>query len=165
MTTARAKRTASGTLRRSFERGNLVRCLTVPTAVAGLMLGAASVTVDASELVYRPVNPNFGGNPFNSDILLGTANAQNKYEEEQDEETTEEQFVRTLQSRLLSGLASQVTDAIFGDEAQESGTFTIGDQSVSFVRGLETIQVEISNLSDGSSTFIEVPTSTSLETP
>ncbi|MGI9499808.1 MAG: curli assembly protein CsgF [Geminicoccaceae bacterium] len=111
----------------------------------------------ASELVYKPVNPNFGGNPFNDGILLGTANAQNKFEREREERDPTEQFVRSLQSRLFSGLARQVEDAIFGDDPQDSGVFTVGDQQVSFNRGLEFITLEISNTSDGSSTVVEIP--------
>ncbi|MGI9499508.1 MAG: curli assembly protein CsgF [Geminicoccaceae bacterium] len=111
----------------------------------------------AGEIVFKPINPNFGGNPFNDGILLSAANAQNPYTAKREERDLSEQFVRSLQSRLFSGLASQVQDAIFGDDPQESGTFTVGDQQVSFVRGLEVITLEISNLGDGSTTVIEVP--------
>jgi curli production assembly/transport component CsgF len=61
--------------------------------------------------------------------------------------------VRSLPSRLYSSLASQVQEAIFGDDPQESGTFTVGDQQVSFVRGLEVITLEITDLSNGSTTW------------
>ncbi|NJO38443.1 MAG: hypothetical protein HC871_13600 [Rhizobiales bacterium] len=111
----------------------------------------------ASEIVFRPVNPSFGGNPFNDGHLLATANVQNKYTAEREERDLSEQFVRSLQSRLYSSLASQVQEAIFGDDPQESGTFTVGDQQVSFVRGLEVVTLEITNLADGSTTVIEVP--------
>lgn len=123
----------------------------------GLAVGLSAATAGAADLVYTPVNPNFGGNPFNDGILLGTANAQNKFEEDRDELDPTERFVQSLQSRLFSGLARQVTDAIFGDDPQESGTFTVGDQQVSFERGVEFITLEIANLADGSSTVIEVP--------
>ena len=33
----------------------------------------------AQDIVYQPVNPSFGGNPFNSNHLLGIANAQNDF--------------------------------------------------------------------------------------
>jgi curli production assembly/transport component CsgF len=112
---------------------------------------------EAGDLVYQPINPNFGGNPFNDGILLGTANAQNKYTAEREERDPTEQFVRSLQSRLFSGLASQVEEAIFGESPKDSGSFTVGDQQVSFVRGLEVITLEINNLASGSSTVIEVP--------
>ena len=50
---------------------------------ARLWLVAALIApaLHASELVYRPVNPSFGGNPLNSSHLLGTANAQNDYKD------------------------------------------------------------------------------------
>jgi curli production assembly/transport component CsgF len=122
-----------------------------------LLICFLAISAKAGEISYKPINPNFGGNPFNDGILLGAANAQNPYERKRETQDPTEQFVRSLQSRLFSGLASQVQDAIFGDDPQESGTFTVGDQQVSFFRGLETISLEISNLADGSTTVIEVP--------
>ena len=126
-------------------------------ALAASLCIAASEGSIAGELVYKPINPNFGGNPFNDGLLLGTANAQNSYEAEREEADPTAQFVRSLQSRLFSGLARQVEDAIFGDNPQDSGTFTVGDQQVSFERGLETINLEIRNLGDDSLTIVEVP--------
>ena len=108
-------------------------------------------------MLFKPINPNFGGNPFNDGILLSTANAQNPYTAKRAERDLSEQFVRSLQSRLFSSLATQVQEAIFGDNPQDNGTFTVGDQQVSFVRGLEVITLQISNLGDGSTTTIEVP--------
>ena len=35
-----------------------------------------SVPANASEMVYHPVNPTFGGNPLNGSFLLSTAQAQ-----------------------------------------------------------------------------------------
>lgn len=127
------------------------------SAITALALCLSIQSAQSAELVYKPVNPNFGGNPFNDGILLGTASAQNGYKEKRRERDPTEQFVRSLQSRLYSGLASQVQEAIFGDDPKDSGAFTVGDQRVSFERGLETITLEISNLAAGTSTVIEVP--------
>ncbi|MGI9489263.1 MAG: curli assembly protein CsgF [Geminicoccaceae bacterium] len=125
-------------------------------AAIGLMLTSSAVSY-ADSLVYSPVNPNFGGNPFNDGILLGAANAQNPYEAPREEADPTGRFVQSLQSRLFSGLARQVEEAIFGDNPQDSGTFTVGDQQVSFERGLEVITLEIANIGDGSTTIVEVP--------
>lgn len=127
-----------------------------------LIIGAALLfpaAVSASELVYTPVNPSFGGNPFNSSHLLGTANAQDKYKDPSTANSNDPaaQFLRTLQSRLLSALATQITDIIFGENAQDSGLIRFGDQEVSFVRGIDSVQLTISNLADGSVTDIVVP--------
>jgi curli production assembly/transport component CsgF len=47
------------------------------TVVAIIAVGInASAPAFASELVYQPVNPTFGGNPLNGTFLLSTAQAQ-----------------------------------------------------------------------------------------
>src|SRR3954454_5833439 len=43
--------------------------------IAGILISAS---VSASEQVYRPVSPTFGGNPLNGTFLLSTAQAQGK---------------------------------------------------------------------------------------
>ncbi|WP_238995839.1 curli assembly protein CsgF, partial [Sphingomonas solaris] len=113
-----------------------------------------------AEIVYQPVNPSFGGNPFNSSHLLGIANAQNDYKDPASTATTSDAdlFARQLQSRLLSALSSQITDAIFGANPQERGTITFGGQTISFVRSLESVQLAITNNTSGEVTNIEIPT-------
>ena len=61
-----------------------------------------AVPASAQDLSYEPIDPSFGGNPFNSAHLLGVANAQNDYDDP-DRATTNSQadsFARQLQSRL-----------------------------------------------------------------
>jgi curli production assembly/transport component CsgF len=112
----------------------------------------------AQDLSYTPTNPSFGGNPFNSSHLLGVAGAQNDYKEPTSATSQADLFSRQLQSRLLSALASQVTDAIFGDDPQESGTITFGDQTITFVRSLDSVKLSISDAATGTVTDIEIPT-------
>lgn len=126
---------------------------------------AVTLPVHASGLVYTPVNPSFGGNPFNSAHLFALANAQNQYKDNggnrsssTSRQSQAELFVRQLESRLLSSLAGQVTDAIFGENAQEQGEIVFGDQTISFVRGLEAVVIQISDASTGDTTEIRVPT-------
>jgi curli production assembly/transport component CsgF len=126
---------------------------------AGLSIawaGAAS----AGDLVYTPINPSFGGNPFNSSHLLGIANAQNKFKDPNAATSGSQAdiFARQLQSRLLSALSSQITDAIFGENAQEHGTVTFGGQTIEWQRGLESVVLTITNNDTGEVTTIEVPT-------
>ena len=116
------------------------------SAFAAVALSATGLTASAQELVYTPVNPSFGGDSFNSAHLLGIANAQNDYTDP-DKATTGnsqvDQFLRQLQSRLLSSLAAQVNDAIFGENPQESGTITFGDQTITFVRLVDSVSLTI----------------------
>lgn len=141
------------------ERGII---LPVKEKTLGLVLAFglfAASPACASDLVYQPINPSFGGNPFNSSHLLGVANAINNYKDPKATTSSDpaQQFLRTLQSRLLSTLASQITDIIFGENAQEAGTIKFGDQQISFARGLTEITLTIVNDADGTSTEIVVP--------
>lgn len=136
-----------------------------------VFLGIAAAR--AGDLVYTPVNPSFGGSPLNSAHLLATASAQRE-ETARDfrkPETTSpagntgtnnqnsdaDLFVRQLQGRLLSALAGQVTDAIFGENPQDSGTVRFGDTTVTFERTLDSIRLTITNAADGTVTDIVVP--------
>jgi curli production assembly/transport component CsgF len=138
-------------------------------AAASLLAGSAF----ASDLVYTPINPSFGGNPLNSSHLLGLANAQRDATASDAKkndgtgtgaggtggstsQSNVDLFIQQLQGRLLSALASQVTDAIFGDNPQDHGTIQFGDTSVEFTRTLDSISLTIT-AGDGTVTTIVVP--------
>ena len=123
-------------------------------------MGWISFAASAQELVYTPVNPSFGGDSFNSSHLLGIANAQNDYRDPDSDTTGDtqiDQFLRQLQSRLLSSLAAEVNDAIFGENPQDSGTITFGDQTITFVRLLDSVALTITDTSTGAVTEISIP--------
>jgi curli production assembly/transport component CsgF len=114
----------------------------------------------AQDITYQPVDPTFGGNPFNSSHLLGIANAQNKYKDP-NAKTSQSQadiFAQQLQSRLLSALSSQIVDAIFGDNPQQHGTISFGGQTITFDRGLTDVTLNITEDDSGEVTTIVVPT-------
>ena len=127
--------------------------------VITLLAWAIAPVVQAQDLVYEPINPSFGGNPFNSAHLLAIANAQNDFDPPAPEASSESEldsFVRSLQSRLLSSLSTQVANAIFGEDAQDEGRIVFGDQTIEFVRTLDGIQLTITD-ADGSQTVITIP--------
>lgn len=114
----------------------------------------------AGDLVYQPINPSFGGNPFNSSHLLGIANAQNKFKDPDSASSGSQAdiFARQLQSRLLSALSSQIVDAIFGENPQQSGTIQFGGQTITFDRGLDEVTLTITDDDTGEVTTIVIPT-------
>ncbi len=128
---------------------------------AGFLSCAAlcAAPLSAQDLVYQPISPTFGGNPFNSQHVLGVANANNDF---RDPRTTNRNsqadiFARQLQSRLLSALSSQIVDAIFGENPQESGTISFGGQTINFFRSLESVTIVIIDDATGEETRIVVP--------
>ncbi|MGB3470267.1 MAG: curli assembly protein CsgF [Erythrobacter sp.] len=131
----------------------------IASAGVGLVLVLTSHSVSAQDLVHTPISPTFGGNPFNSNHILGTANAQNDTRDprSQQENTQADIFARQLQSRLLSALSSQVVDAIFGDNPQEQGIISFGGQTIEFFRSLDSVTLTIRNDETGEETRIVVP--------
>lgn len=129
-------------------------------AAAATAFVAFAGAAKAQDIVYEPINPSFGGNPFNSAHLLGIANAQNDFKDPKSKGAGSQAdiFARQLQSRLLSALSSQIVDAIFGDNPQESGTIRFGGQTIEFVRGLEEVTLTITDDDTGEVTTIVIPT-------
>ena len=116
--------------------------------------------VAAQQLTYTPINPSFGGNPFNSSHLMGLANVQNQFLPKSSTyapPTQAEQFASQLQSTILAGVAQQVSSAIFGNNPQQSGTISFGGTTVNFSRGLGSVTIVITD-PKGVSTQIVVPT-------
>jgi curli production assembly/transport component CsgF len=116
----------------------------------------------ASTIIYTPVNPSFGGNALNSSHLLGVANAINEFKAPdaaaaKGGQSAGEQFVRQLESRLYSSLANSVTEAIFGENAQEHGEIVFGSQTITFDRDLDSVDVTIFDAATGETTRISVP--------
>src|ERR1700761_7275823 len=113
---------------------------------AGLALGLAT-SARAQQLVYTPINPMFGGNPANASQLESDANTQNPFKATASNAnlTQSQLFAQQLQSQLLADLANQVSQAIFGPNAQPSGTFSFGGESVTFTRSLGEITVTITD--------------------
>ena len=132
----------------------------IPSAAVLALVSLAAGPASADQLVYTPINPSFGGSPFNSSHLLAEANAQNQYKTTGSGAaglTQGQIFAQQLQARLLSALAGQVTDAIFGPNPQDHGTITFGEQTIEFVRSADGVTLTITD-GNGTQTVITVPT-------
>ena len=120
-----------------------------------LLMGASPA--GASQLTYTPVNPSFGGNPFNSNHLLGIANAINTFKEPVVVRDPLADVGATVTRSLLSRINQQINNAIFGEGAAQSGQFTIDQTVIDFQRTGDQVRVQITNNATGSTTVIDVP--------
>ena len=82
--------------------------------LAGLLLSAGA---SATEQVYTPVNPSFGGSPLNGAWLLGNAQAQNNKKDPDAIDRSSlagtsalDRFTSQLESRLLADLLNKMDD-------------------------------------------------------
>jgi len=108
----------------------------------------------AGTLTYTPTNPSFGGNPMNGQFLLNQAQSQNHFNPSPQSLggfgpqslSPGQLFAQQLQSQLLNSFANQITQALFGPNAQNNGTFSYGNTTVTFIRlPNHTIQVTIND--------------------
>lgn len=114
----------------------------------------------AGELVYQPVNPNFGGNPFNGAPLLAAASAQNNHKDP-DRATggrSASTFAEQLDRTILSRLSRQLVENAFGEDSSlDDGTFDTGVNTVTIETTEDATLITIVDNVTGEETFIEVP--------
>lgn len=131
---------------------------------AVLALIALTVPVSASPLNYQPVNPSFGGSPLNGNWLQSQATAQNIFvRKRQLADTVAQQiaqqqqqqannapsnasnFAAVINARLLAAVADRITNAIFGENAQQSGTFVVQGTTIQFQQAGPNVQITVND--------------------
>ena len=135
--------------------------------IISIILSVSSISLlslnsSASPIVYQPTNPSFGGNPFNSSHYINLANEQKSFSSARSSIASRdplEDFSRTVQRSLLSRLSQNISDSILGDDAQDSGTFLVGDTQIFFENDGTNISIDVSDVSTGKSTNIVFPVS------
>ena len=124
----------------------------------GLLL--ISGGLKASELVYEPINPSFGGNPLNSNWMVYQADSQNKFKGPTTTRDPLDDFEDSLNRRILSMLASEIVKDAFGGygEDLQGGHYQFGDYDIDIATtDGDGITVNIFDNSTGNSTTITVP--------
>ncbi|MGX9460737.1 curli assembly protein CsgF [Shewanella sp. A14] len=105
----------------------------------------------ATQLVYTPVNPAFGGNYLNGTYLLANASAQN------DHQGGSSYVAPTALDRLASSLQSRLMSQLFNDAANGGeGYLKTDDFEINVVNEDGSLLVHITDVLTGETTIIEV---------
>jgi len=118
---------------------------------------------NGQDLVYRPINPAFGGETFNYQWLLNSAQAQNLIEEPENENfsfdtgSDLENFAETLNRSILSQISRQVTTSQFGETGLEEGSYTIGNFQIDVDNTAEGLSITILDTALGEQTQVIIP--------
>ncbi|TAL90407.1 MAG: curli assembly protein CsgF [Candidimonas sp.] len=122
----------------------------------------------ATEMVYVPLNPTFGGNPLNGPNLLNTAQATNWHTDPNapdfnalgapTQQTPLQQFNDTLQRSILSRVAASASSSIIGTNGTlQPGTVQTGDFIISVVAvGGGMLQITTTDKTTGAQTSFQV---------
>ncbi|WP_257294870.1 curli assembly protein CsgF [Endozoicomonas sp. YOMI1] len=125
----------------------------------GIMLATASLTTQASQLVYIPVNPSFGGNPGNGAYLLNNAQSQNDHTASNNNfdiprQSDLDRFTSTLQSQLLNDILGNAA----GD-TEVNQTLTSGNFKINLINnGSGSLTVTVTDTTTGESSVISLAT-------
>ncbi|PID69393.1 MAG: curli assembly protein CsgF [Flavobacteriales bacterium] len=126
------------------------------------ILIALPLSLFSQELVYKPINPSFvGGNSFNAQWLLSSAESQNKLQEEDEnsfkQQSELERFTESLNRQLLNSLSRDLFKGQFGDESFTEGTFTFGSLVVDIVPTSTGLSINVLDTTTGEQTQIIIP--------
>jgi curli production assembly/transport component CsgF len=139
----------------------------VITAVAVLI---ASSNLSASELIYTPISPSFGGSPLNGSFLLNKANSQNTHTASTAERSYGDRLQESLERAYINRIVREITSLAFGEQEfdangnpipsifDETSLFVSGDFQISLLTSNpDSLIVEITNIITGEVTIIEIP--------
>ncbi len=130
---------------------------------AFFLLALFQVNSWAQDFVYQPINPAFGGNPYNYSWLLGQAQTQNMYEEESDffgldgEEDLLANFQVELNRQVLNSVTNEFYKNQFGEEGLTEGYYKFGSYEIDVSIISDGMQVRIIDIFTGSETTVIIP--------
>ena len=116
-----------------------------------LLLGCS--TISATELVYTPISPSFGGNPLNGNFLLQKAQSQNAHKADSAQLSFVDKFRDALERNIINSLTRRIADG----EIVE-GVYNTGEYLIEVSNGTDgSVIVNITNLETGEITIITIP--------
>lgn len=123
---------------------------------AVVLLMATPTLTFAGELIYQPINPSFGGDPFTGNYLLSKAQTQDNNTDPNarlaEPTSATERLLRSLESRLISQLISDVSSGETQEGSFDSDEFGVvvsdsGGELV--VRVVDKITGDVTQISVG----------------
>ncbi|MFP3598827.1 curli production assembly/transport component CsgF [Chryseobacterium sp. SIMBA_029] len=127
------------------------------TFIAGIFCGKAQ------QLVYKPVNPAFGGDTFNYQWLLSSANAQNQFDEKKDysnllgNANSLDSFSQSINRQVLSELSRKLFEDQFGEGSVQPGNYLFGSLYLQITTTAQGLLINILDTSTGDQSEIVIP--------
>lgn len=119
----------------------------------------------AQQLVYRPVNPAFGGDSFNHQWLMASASAQNKYDKKNLPDYKQPGALDGFRDNVNRQLLNDISRSLFGDGKTEGegdgkmkpGVYNMGTLNVKITEYFGGLNIHIIDINTGEQTNINVP--------
>lgn len=129
-----------------------------------LMIILGSFSAKSQQLVYKPINPAFGGDTFNYQWLLSSANAQNQFDDDKndfnsllDNLNSMDSFTDSLNRQILSQLSQKLFEDQFGDGPLAPGNYIFGSLYLEVTKSTQGLLINILDTNNGQQTEIIIP--------
>lgn len=129
---------------------------------ATLAAAAAAGPATATEIVYRPINPSFGGDPLNGSTLLNAASQQNDFSDPRAGQLSTQSSINQFQENLQRAILNRIATAVSGSIVDSSGnlipgTVTIGSFTVTVADLGTTLRITTTDGATGQTSVFEIP--------
>lgn len=127
------------------------------TVVAGMFFGKSQ------QLVYKPLNPAFGGDTFNYQWLLSSANAQNQFDQKNDYDSlldnlnSLDSFSNSLNRQVLSELSRKLFEDQFGEGSIQPGNYLFGTMYLQVTTTAQGLLINILDTATGDQSEVIIP--------
>ena len=121
-----------------------------------------AATAFSQDFVYQPKNPAFGGDTFNYNWLLSSAQVQDLTEDPNrptfgSTRTTAESFAQSINNLLLNQISREIITTQFGEDGFSDGTYELGDFQIDVATTVEGLTITVLDLAQGEQTQIVIP--------
>ena len=121
------------------------------------------INLNAQQLVYKPMNPAFGGDTFNYQWLLSSANAQNPYDDSGYPNFKPTTAIGSFEDTLNRQLLNQISRGLFGSDYEntqmEPGVYNLGTMNIKITEYYGGVNIHIIDIKTGEQTNINLPNS------
>ncbi|WP_299826369.1 curli production assembly/transport component CsgF [uncultured Pontibacter sp.] len=118
----------------------------------------------AQDFVYQAKNPAFGGDPYNYNWMMNSAQAQDKLKDPKQESQKSlfednplQDFKKDLNRQILSQLSRQLVTSQFGEDGITPGSYTIGSYKIDVTEDSKGINIIIVDSATGDRTSVTIP--------
>ncbi|ALR29421.1 MULTISPECIES: curli assembly protein CsgF [Chryseobacterium] len=117
----------------------------------------------SQQLVYKPINPAFGGDTFNYQWLLSSANAQNQFDQKNDYSSlldnmnSLDSFSQSLNRQVLSELSRKLFEDQFGEGSIQPGNYLFGTMYLQITTTAQGLLINILDTATGDQSEVIIP--------
>lgn len=127
-----------------------------------VLLSIFPLSVIAQQLVYKPINPAFGGDTFNYQWMLSSASSQNQFDDNLRgtigrSTNSLDSFTENLNRQILNELSRKLFGDQFGDGDLQPGTYIFGSIYLEVIQTGQGLLINILNTDTGEQSEILIP--------